>query len=276
MTGASRTWLQVQQFFQKVALVAVVGFSVVVLGATLAAALGLAPWLSFTASYGETVVPYAGMITQLFLAALAISLCFYLPSNRRILELEKSHRNFHISMEDIARAYAIAHKADREELFSMSSEFDAVRERIMFMREHPELETLEPSVLEVAAQMGREARELAEIYSDEKVGRAKTFLKQRQEEIEQYRERLNLAQQTVKDLKRWSQQVHVEDSVVQAQMNRLEADLAEILPLLGYEMMAEGAPEPENVVALQPAQAKVQDGPVPLPKPLPKKDMAAE
>ncbi len=276
MTGASRTWLQVQQFFQKVALVAVVGFSVVVLGATLAAALGLAPWLSFTASYGETVVPYAGMITQLFLAALAISLCFYLPSNRRILELEKSHRNFHISMEDVARAYAIAHKADREELFSMSSEFDAVRERIMFMREHPELETLEPSVLEVAAQMGREARELAEIYSDEKVGRAKTFLKQRQEEIEQYRERLNLAQQTVKDLKRWSQQVHVEDSVVQAQMNRLEADLAEILPLLGYEMMAEGAPEPENVVALQPAQAKVQDGPVPLPKPLPKKDMAAE
>lgn len=272
MTGASRTWLQVQQFFQKVALVAVVGFSIVVLGATLAAALGLAPWLSFTASYGETVVPYAGMITQLFLAALAISLCFYLPSNRRILELEKSHRNFHISMEDVAKAYALAHKADREELFSMSSEFDSVRERIMFMREHPELETLEPSVLEVAAQMGREARELAEIYSDEKVGRAKTFLKQRQEEIEQYRDRLNVAQQTVKDLKRWSQQVHVEDSVVQAQMNRLEADLAEILPLLGYEMMAEGAPEPENVVALPKPQPKVQDGPVPLPK----KDMAAE
>lgn len=275
MTGAGHTWLQVQQFFQKVALFAVIAFSILVIGATLAAAVGIAPWLSFTASYGETVVPYAGMITQLFIAALAISLCFYLPSNRRILELEKSHRNFHISMEDVARAYALAHKADREDAFSLSSEFDAVRERIQFMRDHPELETLEPSVLEVAAQMGREARELAEIYSEEKVTRAKTFLKQRQEEIEQYRERLELAQNTVKDLKRWSQQVHVEDSVVQSQMNRLEEDLAELLPLLGYEMTTELVTEPENVVPL-PKTSKIQDAPVPLTPPLPKKDMAAE
>lgn len=275
MTGAGRTWLQAQQFFQKVALGAVVAFSIVVIGATLAAALGIAPWLTFTASYGETLVPYAGMITQLFLTALAVSLCFYLPSNRRILELEKSHRNFHISMEDVARAYGLAHKADREDAFTLSSEFDAVRERIQFMRDHPELETLEPSVLEVAAQMGREARELAEIYSDEKVGRAKTFLKQRQEEIDQYRERLALAQQTVNDLKRWSQQVHVEDSVVQAQMNRLEEDLAELLPLLGYEMSTELVSDPENVVSL-PKTSKIQDAPVPLATQLPKKDMAAE
>lgn len=275
MTGAGHTWLQVQQFFQKVALFAVITFSILVIGATLAAAIGIAPWLSFTASYGETVVPYAGMITQLFIAALAISLCFYLPSNRRILELEKSHRNFHISMEDVARAYALAHKADREDTFTLSSEFDAVRERIQFMRDHPELETLEPSVLEVAAQMGREARELAEIYSEEKVTRAKTFLKQRQEEIEQYRERLELAQNTVKDLKRWSQQVHVEDSVVQSQMNRLEEDLAELLPLLGYEMTTELVSEPENVVPLS-KTSKIQDAPVPLSAPLPKKDMAAE
>lgn len=269
MTGASRTWRQVQQFLQRVALLAVVLFSVVAIGATLAAALGLAPWLSFTASYGETQVPYAGMVTQIFLAALAVCLCFYLPTNRRILELEKSHRDFHISMEDVARAYAIAHKADREELFSMSSEFDAVRERILFMREHPDLGSLEPAVLEVAAQMGREARELAEIYSDEKVNRARTFLKQRQEEIEAYRERLTLAQQTVKDLKRWTQQVHVEDSVVQAQMNRLEADLAELLPLLGYEM-AEGDPiEPENVVALPKAASGKSKGTKPA-------DLAAE
>ncbi|WP_298261932.1 DNA repair protein [uncultured Litoreibacter sp.] len=248
MTGANQTWLQMQQFFQRVALVAVILFSCVVIGATLAAALGLAPWLSFTASYGETVLPYAGMITQLFLAALAISLCFYLPSNRRIMELEKSHRSFHISMEDVTRAYLTAHKADKDELFTLSSEFDSVRERIMHLRDHPDLHTLEPSVLEVAAQMSRESRDLASIYSQEKVDRARTFLRERQHEIETYREQIALAQQTCADLKRWSQQVNVEDSVVNAQMQRLEADLAEILPLIGYEMA--DAPEPENVVAL--------------------------
>ncbi len=271
MTGVHRTWLRLQQFLQKLALTAVVVFSTISVGATIAALVGLAPWLSFTASFGETTIPYAGMIAQLFFAALALSLCFYLPSNRRILELEKSHRDFHISMDDVARAYAVAHKADRENEFSLSSEFDAVRERIQFMRDHPSLETLEPSVLEVAAQMGSEARELAEIYSDEKVARARSFLKQRQEEIEQYRDRLTLAQNTVKDLKRWSQQVHVEDSVVQAQMARLEEDLAELLPLLGYEMTTELVPEPENVVPLS-KTPNVKDSPVALPK----KDLAAE
>ncbi len=248
MTGANQTWLQIQQFLQRVALIAVIGFSVVVLGATIAAALGLAPWLSFTASYGETVVPYAGMITQLFLAALAVSLCFYLPSNRRILELEKSHRNFHISMQDVAKAYVIAHKADREQIFSMSSEFDAVRERILHLREHPELETLEPAVLDVAAQMSKESHDLAKVYSEQKINRARQFLKARQQELETYRERIAMAQKTVQEIKRWSQQVSVEDSVVAAQMSTLEADLAEILPLIGYEMA--DATEPENVVPL--------------------------
>ena len=253
MTGANQTWLSIQQFFQRVALVAVIAFSIIVIGATIAALLGLAPWLSFTASYGETVVPYAGMVTQLFLAALAVSLCFYLPSNRRILELEKSHRNFHISMQDVAKAYLIAHQADREEVFSMSSEFDAVRERILHLREHPELETLEPSVLDVAAQMSKESQDLAKVYSAEKVGRARAFLKQRQQELETYRDRIAMAQKTVQEIKRWSQQVSVEDSVVSAQMTRLEADLAEILPLIGYEMTDEN--EPENVVALPKAKA---------------------
>lgn len=258
MTGANQTWLSIQQFFQRIALVAVVTFSVVVIGATVAAMLGLAPWLSFTASYGETVVPYAGMVTQLFLAALAVSLCFYLPSNRRILELEKSHRNFHISMQDVAKAYLIAHQADREELFSMSSEFDAVRERILHLREHPELETLEPSVLDVAAQMSKESHDLAKVYSEEKVGRARAFLKQRQQELETYRDRIAMAQKTVQEIKRWSQQVSVEDSVVNAQMNRLEADLAEILPLIGYEMADET--ETENVVPLpKPAEKRKAD-----------------
>lgn len=257
MTGANQSFLQIQQFFQRVALVAVVLFAVVVIGTTVAAVLGLAPWLSFTASYGETAVPYAGVIAQLFLAALAMSLCVYLPSNRRILELEKSHRNFHISMDDVTRAYLAAHKADKDALFTLSREFDSVRERILHLRNHPDLHSLEPSVLEVAAQMSHESRDLAEVYSDEKVERAHTFLRQRQREIEDYREQIALTQQTCAELKHWSQQVNVEDSVVAAQMQRLEADLAEILPLIGYEI-ADAPPEPENVVPLPKAKGPDQ------------------
>jgi hypothetical protein len=96
--------------------------------------------------------------------------------------------------------------------------------------------------------MSHESRDLASVYSEEKVDRARTFLRQRQREIEDYREQIAMAQQTCADLKRWSQQVNVEDSVVSAQMQRLEADLAEILPLIGYEMA--DIPEPENVVPL--------------------------
>jgi len=66
----------------------------------------------------------------------------------------------------------------------MSSEFDAVRERLAYLRDHPDLDSLEPQVLELAAQMSHQSRELSDIYNDEKVTRAKTFLKQRQEEAE--------------------------------------------------------------------------------------------
>ena len=51
----------------------------------------------------------------------------------------------------------------------MSSEFDAVRERLAYLHDHHDLDSLEPSVLEVAAQMSHQSRELSDIYSDEKL-----------------------------------------------------------------------------------------------------------
>ncbi|MEM9584922.1 MAG: DNA repair protein [Pseudomonadota bacterium] len=261
-TGAGQSWLQMQQFGQKIAFTAVIGCAIALGAASASALLGFAPWVTINASYGTVPISNAGMIAQISLTVFALGLCFYLPANRRIMSLEATHRNFQITMEDVARAYAIAHQADRETVFSLSSEFDAVRERISFMRAHPDLDTLEPAVLELAAQMSQEARELADVYSDEKVTRARLFLKQRQQEIEAYRDQLSLAQQTVKDLKRWSQQVQVEDSVVRAQLARLEEDLAEILPLLGYEMSTEMVAEPENVVSIAtpPEQGEIRLG----------------
>ena len=43
-------------------------------------------------------------------------------------------------MEDIARAYHLCHTADRAGVFTLSSEFDSVRERLAYQRDHPDLE----------------------------------------------------------------------------------------------------------------------------------------
>jgi len=55
------------------------------------------------------------------------------------------------------------------------------------------LSTLEPALLEVAAQMSHISRELATVYADEKIERARNFLKERQEEVNLFNSRLDQA-----------------------------------------------------------------------------------
>nr|WP_242652203.1 DNA repair protein [Limimaricola pyoseonensis] len=203
--------------------------------ATLAAIFGYLPWLQLTASFGETAVPWAGMALQVFVTVLLVTLAFYIPSSARVVALEKSHRDFRINMEDVARAFHMAHAADRAGVFTMSSEFDAVRERLAFLRDHPDLGHLEHDVMEVAAQMGEKARELADIYSDEKVARAKKFLAARQEDAERQQERIVEALHICRELRRWADQVELEESVAASQMAQLEEQLRSILPELGFD-----------------------------------------
>ena len=87
------------------------------------------------------------------------------------------------TLTDITRAYGAVHAADRGDAFRFSTEFDAVRERLAYLRDHPDLSSLEPALLEVAAQMSHISKELAEVYSDERVNRARSFLEQRQYEV---------------------------------------------------------------------------------------------
>jgi hypothetical protein len=200
---------------------------------TAASAIGAAPWLTFTATFGEVAYLQAGMITQIVVTIILASLFFFMPSARRIMSLERSHRNFHISTEDVARAYHLCHTADRAGLFTMSSEFDAVRERLAYLRDHPDLDSLEPAVLELAAQMSRQSRELSDIYSNEKVARAKMFLQQRQEEAERQQALIVEAHHNLRDIRKWSQQVELEESVVASQLSQLQEQLEATLPALG-------------------------------------------
>ncbi|MGL5011487.1 MAG: DNA repair protein [Paracoccaceae bacterium] len=236
-----------QEWGQNAAQGVLICTAIVLLGLTLAAAAGSLPWPALALSFGGTDLPQAGMFLQILLTLLFVLLCFYLPANTRMARLERSHRSFAMGMEDVARAYRMAHAADRAGVFSLSGEFDSMRARMDHLRKHPDLGHLEPEILQMAAQMSFETRELARAYSDDKVARAKMFLQQRQEEVQTLADRIATVRHVVDDLRRWSADVDAEERVAQVQMKRLEADLRELLPPLGLTLSDKTA---ENVVAL--------------------------
>jgi hypothetical protein len=184
----------------------------------------------------------AGVAIQSALTLLLVGLCFFLPTNARVMALERSHRAFRVSMDDVARAYHGVHAADRDGAFEMRSEFDSVRDRLTYLRNHAELGALEPELLEIAAQMSHESRDLAQVYSDEKVARARQFLRQREEEAKAFQERVQLAQSTCGELRRWLENVEVEEAVARSQLKRLQDDLGEMLPELGLTLVEANEP----------------------------------
>lgn len=89
--------------------------------------------------------------------------------------------------------------------------------------------------------MSHQSHELSDIYSDEKVIRAKTFLKQRQEEAERQQTLIVEAHHSLRDIRKWSQQVELEESVVASQLYQLEEQLEATLPALGYTLGKQSA-----------------------------------
>ncbi len=248
----------VQYLLNRLAFAGFLVAALALLFATGMAALGQWSWISLSVLYDGQPLENAGMWAQIGLTCVAIGLCFFLPSSRRIMQLENSHRAFAIGMDDVARAYAVVHAADRAETFQLSSEFDAVRERLAYLRDHPDLSILEPALLEVAAQMSHISRELAQVYSDEKISRARSFLKERQQEIALFNDRLDQAKGITTDLKHWLHEVELEESVAVAQLDRLRAEMQEILPELGMESRigANQTALDNTVVEIQPKAAE--------------------
>lgn len=213
-------------------------------------AMGFAPWLDISLGLAGQPLENAGIWFQSSLTGLAVLLLFFLPSNRRILALENSHRSFQLGMHDVARAYHHAHAADRANAFQLSSEFDSVRERLVYLRNHPDLGALEPEVLEAAAQMSHISKELAQVYSDAALSRARDFLRQRQTEIETFNSRITAAKQVATELKHWLHEVELEESVAASQLERLRDELHEVLPELGKISMVELEAESDTVTRL--------------------------
>ena len=243
------TLRQLQGWFGQIVQILIILSATGLTAASAAAALGLLPWPELGLSYDSTPVPFAGMWAQLALTGLMLALVFYLPAHLRVARLERSHRSFAVGMEDVARAYRLAHAADRTGVFALSAEFESMRARFDHLRQHPDLGALEPELLQLAAEMSFLSRDLARTYSDDKVGRARLFLKQRQEEAHALTDRISAARRTCDELRRWLADVEAEERAAHQQIRRLDADLKEILPTLGYDFDHEDV-TPANVVSL--------------------------
>lgn len=218
------------------ALLLVLAAAGAAVAATALSALGVIPWLTLEARFGEAAVPGFGMGLQVGLTVLLVLMAATIPSGSRMLALEKSHRDFRMTMRDVAEAYHHAHAGDRQGVFRLSSEFDQVRERIEYLRDHPDLKLLEADILTLAAQMSQQSHRLAEIYSDEKVARAKDFLQQRQAEAEEQQRRITEALGICREIGRWSSRVELEEATVASQLQALDEQLQAVLPALGYQL----------------------------------------
>jgi hypothetical protein len=238
---------QVQRAMQIVSHAVIVGAAMGMVLASVLATFGVIPWPELSLRWGAHYIPNAGMYGQLGLTALMVMLCFFLPANTRMSRLERSHRAFQISMNDVRHAYEVVHNADRRSVFTLSSEFEDMRKRMEYLRQHPDLSHLEPELLEIAAQMSHHSRDIARIYSTERVERAKSFIKQRQEEANQMQDRLALARTTCDEIRAWMRDVEAGERTNTQSLRALENDLRDILPTLGYDVddMREA-----NVVAL--------------------------
>ncbi|MEZ5714458.1 MAG: DNA repair protein [Paracoccaceae bacterium] len=237
----------------RIAYAAVILFTLAILTATLLSAIGYWPWLQIDVKAGDQTIANAGIYLQAGLTVMAVTLLFFLPGIQRILRLEDSHRAFSMGIEDVARAYHHAHAADRDDAFKLGPEFDAMRERLTWLRTHPDLGNLEPEILELAAQMSYISRDLAATYSNENINRAKAFLKQRQEEVERFNKRLDEANVLHQELKHWLTMVELEESVAAAQLERLRDELYVMMPDLGMEAIPRRDRQRRKVIDLHSA-----------------------
>lgn len=233
-------------FCQWIASAVLLAATLAMFGATVAAALGYLPFLTLPLRFGETLLPQAGAAIQVGLVVLLVVILSALPAGFRVLRLERSHRDFALTMSDVAEAYHACHAADRGETFRLGSEYDAVKERIRFLQCHPDLGALEPEILELAAQMSYVSRDLAETYSDENVARARGFLRHRQEEIALFQDRIEAALATARELRRQKDAVETEERVCESRLAMMEQEFGPLLRDLGFVR----ARRDGNVIAL--------------------------
>lgn len=219
-------------------LVAMIFFTVTglaLLGATALAYAGVLPWVELDVTYYDQRVEWAGQAFQVGVTILFLLLAVYVPTNRHVMMLEATHRDFALSMDDITRAYKAAHHADRREAFQMEREFDAIRERFEYLRTHPDLPEIDAELLTIAAQMSEQSRELAKAFTEEKVERARASLIERRKDAEELERRIQTANAVSREIRRELDDVEFAESSTASQMRRLREELLELEARIGLK-----------------------------------------
>lgn len=237
----AETWAQVQDYLQASVIVLLGALVIGMVVVTLMSVVGVLPWLQIDARLGTVDIPAFGPALQVLFTLFCLALLAVLPSSARVLKLEQTRRDFTLTLDDLENAYRAAHQEDRAGAFTLSEEFNAVRERLNYLKRHPDLANLEPEILEIAAQMSFLARDLATVYSDDAVTRAKAFLKQRQQEVVSHRERISAALGASQELRLWLDDVEADERDARRMIARLDVELRELLPRIGYQLDADGA-----------------------------------
>jgi hypothetical protein len=99
-------WMHLSQaIMQRLTLALLVALAASASLWTISAVVGLLPWLGLELRLGGEGPFDAGMAVQLIVTAILVGLCFFIPSHGRLMQLENSHREFRVSMADVARAY---------------------------------------------------------------------------------------------------------------------------------------------------------------------------
>lgn len=217
-------FISMRRGLEAVAIVFSACLGLAVLASVALAGLGIWPWLSLPAGFGEHAID-AGPILQIGLCVVLAMVMALLPASARVMRLERAHRDFHVDMNDVTRAYYAAHAADRAGVFKMHREFDAMRERMEFLTTHPDLGALDPEILELAAQMSTEARDLAGIYSDDKVAHARSMLAERHAEAERLDKLIDRAHVVTRDIRRTLDDVTLAEDAIRSRVSMLRDDL---------------------------------------------------
>ncbi len=226
----TRILWRISRIFQIASMVAFAALALASSAGVFVFATGLAPWPVLLLQLGSG--GWVNVAPALIGAGFVVAVLFlaYMPSHWRMLALENGHRSFRMRMEDVTQAYMIAHQGDRSGLFETASEFDAVRDRILFLRDHPDLGELEPDVMDVAAQMSRVSEELATRYSDDKVARAQGFLAERRAEAVAMDARIEDALDVTRRMRRLIEAVEMEERVATSRLEQLRDELDRLLP----------------------------------------------
>lgn len=224
----SHSFSRVAVYGQYIAIVVFALSGLALLIASALATAGLLPWLHLEVSYFGEPVPWAGTAIQISLAVFFLLLAAYVPTNRHVMMLEATHREFAIGMDDVTRAYQAVHLADRRGAFEMEREFDAIRERFAYLRSHPDLPEIDGELLTIAAQMSQQSRDLAKTFSEERVTRARESLAQRRKDAEELAERIVAANAASCEIRRGLEDVEFAENSAASQLMRLREELVEL------------------------------------------------